>query len=100
MENYVGNWHRKKYVDNGEKLTGRIVSKYVDAFKGLAQGCTLSPNTFMVYTNRIITAVEAAGRNPGGGRYRVGVNDCSVFRGDIRNTRRIEATDRETSRVH
>ena len=37
-------------------------SKYinVDILQGVAQGCTLSPNIFKVYTNDMIEAVEAA----------------------------------------
>ena len=94
METYVGNWDRKKYVENEEKWTDRIVSRYADASKELAQGCTLSPNTFKVHTNQMITVVEAAGRIPSEGRYGVGVDDCGVYRRDIRNTPRIAATDK------
>ena len=32
----------------------------VDTLQGVAQGCTLSPNLFKVYTNDIIVAVEVA----------------------------------------
>ena len=37
-----------------------LLSKYVDTLQGVAQGCTLSPNTFKVYTSDMIVAVEAA----------------------------------------
>ena len=35
-------------------------SKYVDILRGVARGCTLSPNLFKVCVNGMIVAVEAA----------------------------------------
>ena len=36
------------------------IFEYVDMLQGVAQGCTLSPNLFKVYTNDVIVAVETA----------------------------------------
>ena len=40
-------------------LDGEI-SKHVDILRGVAQGCTSSPNIFIMYINDLIVAVEAA----------------------------------------
>ena len=40
-------------------LDGEI-SKGVDISRGVAQGCTFSPNPFKVYINDMIVAIEAA----------------------------------------
>ena len=58
LENDVGKWDQRKDVENYEKYdemcekccdAGRAILKYVDILKGVAQGCTLSPNLFKVY---------------------------------------------------
>ena len=54
-------------------MMDRKISKEVDIYKGVAQGCTLSPNLFKVYIDYMIVAVEAAKQ---GGRYGVGVDVC------------------------
>ena len=66
-EKYVGSWDRRKDVEkaltecarSAVMLDGEI-SKYVHILRGVAQGCTLSPNLFKVYVRDMIVAVEAA----------------------------------------
>ena len=69
VEEAVGSWNKRKYVENGEKndrmcksammLDGEI-SKYFDILQGVAQGCTLSPTLFKVIINDLILAIESA----------------------------------------
>ena len=51
----------KEFARSAVMVDGEI-SKCVDILKGVAQGCTLSPNAFKVYMNDMIVAVEAAKR--------------------------------------
>ena len=46
---------------------GREISKYVDIFRGVAQGCTLSPSLFKVYISDLLIAVKAAKQGVMGG---------------------------------
>ena len=65
----VGNWDQTKDVEKEENITGCLrsavmldgeTSNYVDIVQGVAQGCTLSPNSFKVFINDIIDVFEAA----------------------------------------
>ena len=75
-------------------------SKYVDILRGVARGCTLSPNLFKVCVNGMIVAVEAAKQG-------VTVEEDAVsglmFADNLwefyGNTRRIAETNREGTRV-
>ena len=77
------------------------ISKYVGILQEVAQGCTLSPNVFKVYTNGMIVAVEAAKQGVTMGDDTVsGLMFADDFVTNIRNTRRIAETDRGSTRVH
>lgn len=58
MERYVGNWNQRKDLEDREKyykmrisamMLDEQLSKYVDIFQGVAQGCALSPTIFKAF---------------------------------------------------
>ena len=76
-------------------LDGEI-SNLVDILRGVAQGCTLSPNLFKVYIYDMIVAVEAARQGVTvGGDTVSGWMFADDFRGNIISTVRIAETNRE-----
>ena len=58
-------------------LDGKMPN-YVDIRKGVAQGCTLSPNLFKVCINDMIdgSGRSTKGGSDGGGRYGVRIDAC------------------------
>ena len=53
--------------------------QYVDFLRGVAQGCTLSPDLFTLYIHEMIVAVEPAARSHADGRYDVAVMFADDF---------------------